>query len=65
MFDRQTIPFYMDVNLKATKKLFKDKLMVALFVNKLWDAHPDYTRSDFIIRRYVTPYFGLEMNIRL
>lgn len=65
MFDRQTVPFYMDVNLKATKKLFKDKLMVALFVNKLWDVHPDYKRNDFVIRRYVTPYFGLEMNIKL
>lgn len=65
MFDRQTVPFYMDVNLKATKKLFKDKLMVALFVNKLWDVHPDYKRNDFVIRRFVTPYFGLEMNIKL
>ena len=55
----------MDVNLKATKKLFKDKLMVALFVNKLWDVHPDYKRNDFVIRRFVTPYFGLEMNIKL
>ena len=65
MFLRQTVPFCMDLNLKATKKLFKDKLMVALFVNKLWDVYPDYERSDFVIRRYVTPYFGLEMNVRL
>lgn len=65
MFDRQTVPFYMDVNLKATKKLFKDRLMVALFVNKLWDVYPDYRRNDFVIRRYVTPYFGLEMNVKL
>lgn len=65
MFDRQTVPFCMDVNLKATKKLFSNKLMVALFVNKLWDVYPDYKRNDFIIRRYVTPYFGIEMNVRL
>lgn len=65
MFLRQTVPFCMDLNFKATKKFFKDKLMVALFVNKLWDAHPDYDRNDFTIRRYVTPYFGLEMNVKL
>ncbi|MES5005009.1 TonB-dependent receptor [Prevotella disiens] len=65
MFLRQTVPFSMDLNFKATKKLFNDKLMVALFVNKMWDAHPDYERNNFVIRRYVTPYFGLEMNVKL
>ncbi len=65
MFTRQTVPFSMDLNLKATKKLFNNKLMVALFVNKLWDIHPDYKRNNFVIRRYVTPYFGLEMNVKL
>lgn len=65
MFNRQTIPFCMDMNFKATKKMLNDKFMVALFVNKLWDMYPDYKRNDFIIRRYVTPYFGIEMNMRL
>ena len=64
-FDRQTVPFSMNLNLKATKKLLQDKLMIALFVNKLWDANPDYQRNGFTIRRYVTPYFGLEMNIKI
>jgi hypothetical protein len=64
-FERQTVPFSMNLNMKATKKLFADKLMLALFVNKLWDAHPDYTRNGYTIRRYVTPYFGLEMNMKL
>lgn len=64
-FDRQTVPFSMNLNLKATKKLLQDKLMIALFVNKLWDANPDYKRNGFTIRRYVTPYFGLEMNIKI
>jgi tonB-dependent receptor plug domain protein len=65
MFRRQTVPFSMDLNLKATKKLFNNRLMVALFVNKLWDIHPDYERNSFVVRRYVTPYFGLEMNVKL
>lgn len=65
LYQRQTVPFAMNLNLKATKKLLNDKLMVALFVNKLLDAHPDYVRNNYTIRRYVTPYFGLEMNVRL
>lgn len=65
LYERQTVPFYMNLNLKATKRLLADHLMVALFVNKLWDAHPDYVRNNFRIRRYVTPYFGLELNLNL
>ena len=55
----------MNLNLKATKKMFDNKLLIALFVNKLWDVHPDYMRKGMTLRRYVTPYFGLETNIRL
>ena len=65
LYDRQTVPFSMNVNLKATKRLMNDRLMLALFVNKLWDAHPDYVRNNFKIRRYVTPYFGLEVNMNI
>ena len=55
----------MNINLKATKKLWNDQLMVALFVNKLWDAHPDYERNNMVVRRFVVPYFGLEMSVKL
>jgi len=65
LYERQTVPFYMNLNFKATKKFMNDHLTVALFVNKLLDAHPDYIRNDYRIRRYVTPYFGLEANIKL
>lgn len=65
LYERTTVPFSMNVNLKATKKLLGDRLMVALFVNKLWDAHPDYVRNNFKIRRYVTPYLGIELNLKL
>lgn len=65
LYTRQTVPFSMNVNLKATKRLLGDRLMIALFANKLWDAHPDYVRNNFKIRRYVTPYFGLELNVKL
>lgn len=62
---RMTVPFYMNLNFKATKRLLGEHLMVALFVNKIFDLHPDYTRNNYTTRRYVTPYFGLEINFNL
>ncbi|MGP1547646.1 MAG: TonB-dependent receptor [Prevotella sp.] len=62
---RQTVPFYMNLNLKVTKRLLSNRLMAALFVNKIFDLHPDYTRNNYTTRRYVTPYFGLELNFNL
>ena len=55
----------MNVNMKVTKKLFDDRLHIAMFCNKLWDYTPDYDSRGTTIRRHVTPYFGLEMNIKL
>ena len=65
MEEWQTVPFYMNLNFKATKRLLREHLMVALFVNKIFDHHPDYVRNNYTIRRYVTPYFGLEINFNL
>lgn len=59
------VPWSMNLNLKITKKLFADKLQVAMFCNKIWDYTPDYERNGFTFRRHVTPYFGLEMNIKI
>lgn len=59
------VPFAMNVNFKVTKKLFGDKLNVALFCNKLLDYTPDYENNGVTIRRHVTPYFGLEMNVKI
>ena len=59
------VPFSMNVNFKVTKKLFADRLTVALFCNKLLDYTPDYTSNGLTVRRHVTPYFGLEMNVKI
>ena len=59
------VPFAMNVNFKVTKKLFDEKLNVALFCNKLLDYTPEYENNGVTIRRHVTPYFGLEMNIKI
>ena len=65
MYDLFKVPFSMNVNLKVTKKFFNDHLNIAMFCNKIWDYTPSYERDGVTIRRHVTPYFGLEMNIKL
>lgn len=65
IYEPHRVPFCMNVNLKATKTLYKEKVSVALYVNKLFDAHPDYMVNGIKIRRAVEPYFGMEINIRL
>ncbi len=64
-FEKNRVPFAMNVNMKVTKKLFEDRLHIAMFCNKLWDYTPDYDSRGTTIRRHVTPYFGLEMNIKI
>lgn len=64
-FARHTIPIGMNMNLKVTKKILQDRLMIALFVNKIMDYYPNYRSNGLIIRRHVTPYFGLEININI
>ena len=64
-FEKNRVPFAMNVNMKVTKKLFDDRLNVAMFCNKLSDSTPDYDSRGTTIRRHVTPYFGLEMNIKI
>ena len=58
-------PFYMTTNLKVTKKLFKNRLTAAMFINQLLNFMPDYTSYGAIIRRSATPYFGMELNINI
>lgn len=64
-FDENRIPYESAFNLKATKKLLNDKLMVALFVNRIISITPDYEMFGVVHRRYSSPYFGMELNLRL
>ena len=60
------VPFSTNVNLKVTKKLWRDRLSIAVFVNKILDYTPSYiTRMGVEIRREVMPYFGMELNFRI
>lgn len=57
-----TVPMALYVNFKATKKIGKH-LRLAFFANKLLDYTPDYEQNGFTIRRNVSPYFGMELNV--
>lgn len=61
-FDRSTVPFAMDVNLKATKH-FGRWARLAMYVNRLFSAYPDYYRNGVLTRRSASPYFGMELNL--
>lgn len=65
LLDYRRIPFLMNVNLKATKKLFKDRATVSLFVNRLFTLAPDYEVNGVVKRRSGTPYFGMELMLNL
>lgn len=65
LFEYTTVPFCMSVNLKATKRIMRNHLTIALFVNKMLDCYPNYKRNGLTVRRHVTPYFGVEMNVKI
>lgn len=61
--ERTTIPFYMDVNLKATKRIGK-YLNLAFYVNRLLGIYPNYIQRGVLQRRAPpSPYFGMELKL--
>lgn len=64
-FEVVRVPLQTDFNIKATKKLLNDKITIALYVNRLFSIAPDYERYGMLQRRYSSPYFGMELNLRL
>lgn len=64
-FAKYRVPFSTNINFKVTKKLFNNGITIALFCNKLLDYSPSYQSNGVTIRRNVTPYFGLEMNVKI
>ncbi len=58
-------PWSMYVNLKISKRLYRDRITAAVFVNRLFDCSPSYHDSTGgLRRRYSDPYFGLELNFK-
>lgn len=64
-FERLTVPLATAFNLKATKTFWNKRIGLALYVNRLLTIEPDYERYGMTIRRYSSPYFGMELNLRL
>ena len=64
-FARQTVPSSTTVNFKATKSFWHDRVGLALYVNRLLAIEPTYQRYGMTIRRYSTPYFGMELNLKI
>lgn len=56
--------FYMCTNFKASKR-FGKFLTLAFFADRILNYAPDYEVNGFIIRRSFSPYFGMELNIKL
>ena len=64
-FERTTVPFYMDINLKASKRIGK-YLNLSLYVNRILGIYPDYTLRGVLQRRTpAAPYFGMELNLMI
>lgn len=64
-FERLTVPAETNFNLKATKQFWSNRIGIALYVNRLFSIHPDYKRYGMTIRRYSSPYFGMELNFKI
>ncbi|MDE6377707.1 MAG: hypothetical protein K2K72_03075, partial [Duncaniella sp.] len=64
-FDKLTVPVATSFNIKATKTFWNKRVGLALYVNRLLTIEPDYERYGMTVRRYSSPYFGMELNLRL
>lgn len=65
LYEKYRVPMSMNLNLKVTKKLIKDRLNIALYCNRILDYTPDYRIGEALVRRQVSPYFGMEINVNL
>lgn len=64
-FQPNKTPVSVSLNLKASKEIGKN-LKASFFVNRLWDYNPRYrTNLNTETRRWVVPFFGAEMQIKL
>lgn len=58
-------PVSVSLNLKASKEIGKN-VKASFFVNRLWDYNPRYrTHLGTESRRWVVPFFGAEMQLKL
>ncbi len=64
-FEPNVSPVSVSLNLKASKEIGKN-LKASFFVNRLWDYNPRYrTNLNTETRRWVIPFFGAEVQMKL
>jgi len=64
-FELDRTPIGIDVNLTVSKSI-SSNIDLSFYVNRILDYHPDYTQSNGNkVKRKVSPYFGMELNINL
>ncbi|MCM1077252.1 MAG: TonB-dependent receptor [Bacteroides sp.] len=64
-FKRNTVPSETTVNFKATKTFWAKRIGLAVYVNRLLYFAPEYDSYGATIRRYSSPYFGMELNLKI
>ena len=64
LFKPSRIPLALGVNLKVSKQLGK-LFTLSLFANNVIDYLPDYKVGTATLRRTATPYFGMELRIKI
>lgn len=64
-FDAERSPIALGVNLKVTKEV-GNNLKISFFVNRLLDYNPRYTsRFGVVSQKWVTPFMGAEIQLKL
>ncbi|MCT4588269.1 MAG: carboxypeptidase-like regulatory domain-containing protein [Carboxylicivirga sp.] len=64
-FKNNRVPYEGTLNLKVTK-LIGERMRLAFYVNSLLNYAPDYEhQSGITVKRHISPYFGMELNINL
>lgn len=56
--------YYVLFNFKATKK-FGSRASLSFFADRIFSIAPTYNAGDFVIRRSFSPYFGMELNLKI
>lgn len=64
-FEKYTVPASVAFNIKATKTFWHERVGIALYVNRILAIQPDYMSHGVIVRRYSSPYFGMELNLKI
>lgn len=64
-FDEYRVPAEASFNVKATKSFWANRINVAIYVNRLFNIAPDYLSNGVTVRRFSSPYFGMEIYLKI